>query len=311
MSVPAVELHELRRRYGDRLALDGLSLTVAPGEIVALLGPNGSGKSTLFKILATLLEPTEGSARIFGHDVRREADAVRRRVGVVFQQPSIDKLLSVEENLLHHGALYGLARATLRARVVAMLERFGLAERRGERVGKLSGGLARRVELAKALVVGAQVLLLDEPSTGLDPLARREFLAHLGELRDRDGITVLLTTHHLDEAERADRVAILDRGHLVTLGAPEELKAALGGDVLVMQAASAERLRERLRLRLGLEAAVVDGAVRLEAPRAHEIVPRLVDAFPDEIRSITYGKPTLEDVFVHLTGRRFAVAGAS
>ena len=311
MSVPAVELRDLRQRYGDRVALDGVSLTVAPGEIVALLGPNGSGKSTLFKILATLLEPTEGSARIFGHDVRRDADAVRRQMGVVFQQPSIDKLLSVEENLLHHGALYGLARATLRTRVAAMLERFGLTERRGERVGRLSGGLARRVELAKALVVGAEVLLLDEPSTGLDPLARREFLAHLGELRDRDGITVLLTTHHLDEAERADRVAILDRGRVVTLGAPEELKAALGGEVLVIQAASAERLRERLRLRLGLEAAVVDGAVRLEAPRAHEIVPRLVDAFHDEIRSITYGKPTLEDVFVHLTGRRFAAAGTS
>jgi len=311
VSVPAVELRDLRQRYGDRVALDGVSLTVAPGEIVALLGPNGSGKSTLFKILATLLEPTEGSARIFGHDVRRDADAVRRQMGVVFQQPSIDKLLSVEENLLHHGALYGLARATLRTRVAAMLERFGLAERRGERVGRLSGGLARRVELAKALVVGAEVLLLDEPSTGLDPLARREFLAHLGELRDRDGITVLLTTHHLDEAERADRVAILDRGRVVTLGAPEELKAALGGEVLVIQVASAERLRERLRLRLGLEAAVVDGAVRLEAPRAHEIVPRLVDAFPDEIRSITYGKPTLEDVFVHLTGRRFAAAGTS
>ncbi|HSV07929.1 MAG TPA: ABC transporter ATP-binding protein [Candidatus Binatus sp.] len=311
MSVPAVELRDLRQRYGDRVALDGVSLTVAPGEIVALLGPNGSGKSTLFKILATLLEPTEGSARIFGHDVRRDADAVRRQMGVVFQQPSIDKLLSVEENLLHHGALYGLARATLRTRVAAMLERFGLTERRGERVGRLSGGLARRVELAKALVVGAEVLLLDEPSTGLDPLARREFLAHLGELRDRDGITVLLTTHHLDEAERADRVAILDRGRVVTLGAPEELKAALGGEVLVIQVASAERLRERVRLRLGLEAAVVDGAVRLEAPRAHEIVPRLVDAFPDEIRSITYGKPTLEDVFVHLTGRRFAAAGTS
>jgi ABC-2 type transport system ATP-binding protein len=311
VSVPAVELRDLRQRYGDRVALDGVSLTVAPGEIVALLGPNGSGKSTLFKILATLLEPTEGSARIFGHDVRRDADAVRRQMGVVFQQPSIDKLLSVEENLLHHGALYGLARATLRTRVAAMLERFGLAERRGERVGRLSGGLARRVELAKALVVGAEVLLLDEPSTGLDPLARREFLAHLGELRDRDGITVLLTTHHLDEAERADRVAILDRGRVVTLGAPEELKAALGGEVLVIQVASAERLRERLRLRLGLEATVVDGAVRLEAPRAHEIVPRLVDAFPDEIRSITYGKPTLEDVFVHLTGRRFAAAGTS
>jgi ABC-2 type transport system ATP-binding protein len=311
VSVPAVELRDLRQRYGDRVALDGVSLTVAPGEIVALLGPNGSGKSTLFKILATLLEPTEGSARIFGHDVRRDADAVRRQMGVVFQQPSIDKLLSVEENLLHHGALYGLARATLRTRVAAMLERFGLTERRGERVGRLSGGLARRVELAKALVVGAEVLLLDEPSTGLDPLARREFLAHLGELRDRDGITVLLTTHHLDEAERADRVAILDRGRVVTLGAPEELKAALGGEVLVIQVASAERLRERLRLRLGLEATVVDGAVRLEAPRAHEIVPRLVDAFPDEIRSITYGKPTLEDVFVHLTGRRFAAAGTS
>ncbi len=310
MSVPAVELQELGQRYGPRVALDGLSLTVARGEVFGFLGPNGSGKSTLFKILATLLRPGGGTARVLGHDVTRDADAVRRRLGVVFQQPSIDKLLSVEENLLHHGALYGLARPMLRARVAAMLERFGLAERRGERVGQLSGGLARRVELAKALVVGAEVLLLDEPTTGLDPRARREFLAHLGELRDRDGITVLLTTHHLDEAERADRVAILDRGRLVTLGAPDELKAALGGDVLVVQAASAERLRERMRLRLGLEATVVDGVLRLEAPRAHEMVPRLVDAFPEEIRSITYGRPTLEDVFVHLTGRRFAAAEA-
>ncbi|TMA47805.1 MAG: ATP-binding cassette domain-containing protein [Deltaproteobacteria bacterium] len=271
MSVPAVELQELGQRYGPRVALHGLSLTVARGEVFGFLGPNGSGKSTLFKILATLLQPAGGTARVLGHDVTRDADAVRRRLGVVFQQPSIDKLLSVEENLLHHGALYGLARRTLRTRVAAMLERFGLAERRGE---------------------------------------RREFLAHLGELRDRDGITVLLTTHHLDEAERADRVAILDRGRLVTLGAPDELKAALGGDVLVVQAASAERLRERVRLRLGLEATVVDGVLRLEAPRAHEMVPRLVDAFPEEIRSITYGRPTLEDVFVHLTGRRFAAAEA-
>ena len=309
LSAPAVELTTLRHRYGDRVALDGVTLAVARGELFGLLGPNGSGKSTLFRILSTLLRPDGGSAHILGHDVVREPDAVRHQLGVVFQYPSLDHLLTVEENVLHHGRLYGLGGQALRGRVEAVLERFGLAERRRERVARLSGGLARRVELAKALVVGAQLLLLDEPSTGLDPLARREFLAHLHALREAEGVTVVLTTHHLEEAERCDRIALLDRGRLVALGSPDELKAEIGGDVLMVQAVAPEALHAALRTRFGLEATLVDGVLRLEVARGHELVPRLVEAFPEQIREITYGKPTLEDLFVHLTGRRFAPGG--
>jgi ABC-2 type transport system ATP-binding protein len=179
-------------------------------------------------------------------------------------------------------------------------------ERRGERVERLSGGLARRVELAKALLVDARVLLLDEPSTGLDPGARRDFLAYLRELRSTDGLTTVLSTHDLDEAERCDRVAILDRGRLLALGTPDELKAHVGGDVLVLHASAPEGLQARVRERFGLETQLVDGALRLERPRGHELVRDLAEAFPDELRAITVGKPTLEDVFVHLTGHRLA-----
>lgn len=306
-----MELDRLHHRYGDRVALDGVSVAVARGELFALLGPNGSGKSTLFRILSTLLRPTGGAARVLGHDVVREPDVVRRQLGVVFQHPSLDAMLTVEENVLHHGRLYGLAGRALKTRVEAMLVRFALADRRRERVGRLSGGLARRVELAKALVVGGSLLLLDEPSTGLDPLARREFLAHLQSLRDSEGVTVVLTTHHLEEAERCDRIALLDRGRLVALGSPDELKGQVGGDVLMVQAVSPETLQAALRARFGVEASLVDGMLRLEVAQGHTLVPRLVEAFPDQVRSITYGKPTLEDVFVHLTGRRFAAEDAS
>jgi ABC-2 type transport system ATP-binding protein len=305
-----VELDGLHHRYGVRVALDGVSVAVARGELFALLGPNGSGKSTLFRILSTLLRPDGGAARVFGHDVVREPHAVRRQLGVVFQQPSVDALLTVEENVLHHGRLYGLSGRALTTRVEEVLGRFALADRRRDRVGRLSGGLARRVELAKALVVGASLLLLDEPSTGLDPLARREFLAHLQSLRDADAVTVVLTTHHLEEAERCDRIALLDRGRIVALGSPDALKGQVGGDVLLVQAASPEVLQNGLRTRFGLEATLVDGMLRLEVAHGHALVPRLVEAFPEQVRGITYGKPTLEDVFVHLTGRRFAAEEA-
>src|SRR5439155_3388921 len=181
-------------RYGDRVALDGVSFRVEPGELFGLLGPNGGGKSTLFRILSTLIACREGRARVLGHDVITEPDAVRRAIGVVFQHPSVDGLLSVDENLLHHGRLYGLGGARLRAAIDAVVIRLGLAERRAERVARLSGGFQRRVEVAKALLIGARVLLLDEPSTGLDPNARRELLGHLAELRAVEGITIVLTT---------------------------------------------------------------------------------------------------------------------
>jgi ABC-2 type transport system ATP-binding protein len=279
---------------------------VERGELFGLLGPNGGGKSTLFKVLCTLLPVGGGAARVFGHDVAREPEAVRRVLGVVFQQPSVDGLLTVEENLVHHGHLYGLAGRNLRSAIGAVLERLGLAERRRDRVSRLSGGLMRRVELAKALLTSARVLLLDEPSTGLDPGARRDLLVYLRELRDAAGITVVLTTHDMEEAERCERIAILDHGRLVGLGPPDALKARVGGDVLVVHAAAPEALRDQVRARFGLDGRLVDGTLRLERARGHELVRDLIEAFPDAIRTVTYGKPTLDDVFVHLTGHRLA-----
>ncbi len=305
---PALEVEELRHRYGERIALDGVSLRVERGELFGLLGPNGGGKSTLFRILSTLLAAGGGAARVLGHDVAREPDRVRRRLGVVFQHASVDRTLTVQENLVHHGHLYGLSGASLRAAVEAVTGRLGLAERRRDRVGTLSGGLQRRTELAKALLVGAELLLLDEPTSGLDPAARREFLGFLAELRAADGITIVLTTHDMEEAERCDRVAILDRGRLVALGAPEALRAQVGGDVLVVAGPDPARLAERVRERFGLAGRLVDGTLRLERARGHELVRDLIEAFPEEVRTVSYGKPTLDDVFIHLTGHRLAEA---
>jgi ABC-2 type transport system ATP-binding protein len=304
----AVAVQDLRHRYGERPALAGVTFAVHTGEMFGLLGPNGSGKSTLLRILSTLLRPEGGTASVVGHDVVREPDVVRRALGVVFQNASVDRKLTVEENLACHGSLYGMSGRTLAERLDTTLERLGIAGRRGERVERLSGGLERRVELAKALLIGARVLLLDEPSTALDPGARRDFLGYLRELRDTAGLTVLLSTHDLEEAERCDRVAIFDAGRIVALGTPDELKAAVGGDVLVIRATAPESLRERVAARLGLEVRLVDDTLRVERPRGHELVRDLIEAFPGEVRSVTVGKPTLGDVFVRLTGHGLSEA---
>jgi ABC-2 type transport system ATP-binding protein len=302
---PAIAVRDLRHRYGAREALRGISLTVERGEIFGLLGPNGGGKTTLFRVLSTLLRPTAGAAYVFGHDVVRERDRVRERLGVVFQSPSLDSKLTVAETLRHHGHLYGLAGAPLRAAAQAMLDRLGLTGRERDRVEHLSGGLVRRLELAKALVHGPELLILDEPGTGLDPGARRDFLAYLTRIRDRDGVTVALTTHFMDEAERCDRVAILDQGTLVALGTPAELKLSIGGDVVVVDAHDPETLREGIRDRFGCDPVLIDGTLRVERQRGHEFVREIVEAFPGAVRSITCGQPTLEDVFVQRTGHRF------
>ena len=303
MNDAAVEVDDLRRSYGSREALAGLSFSVRRGELFALLGPNGGGKSTLFKILTTLLPPSAGTARVCGHDVRTAQREVRRHIGVVFQHPSVDGKLTIEENLRHQGHLYGLSGAGLKARIAELLDRFGLADRKDELVERLSGGLARRAELAKGLLPRPSVLLLDEPSTGLDPGARRDLLQYLRRLRDDDGMTVVLTTHYLEEAERCDRVGVIDRGRLVALDAPNALTASVGGDVVVVQPTDVDALRAKVLQKFGLEGVRVDGTLRLEHARGHELVRDLVDAFPDDVHSITFGKPTLEDVFVRLTGR--------
>jgi ABC-2 type transport system ATP-binding protein len=304
MPSEAIQVEHLCHAYGARVALDDVSFSVACGEIFGLLGPNGGGKTTLFKILSTLMPASGGSASVFGDALDAPA-AVRRHLGVVFQHPSLDDKLTVHENLTCHGHLYGLHGARLQQRTQTVLHRLGLVERAGERVEKLSGGLRRRTELAKALLHEPPVLLLDEPSTGLDPGARRDFIQYLRELRERDGVTIVLTTHYMEEAERCDRVAILHQGRLVSVGTPADLKDRVGGDIVVLQAPEPHRLRQQIQERFACEAAVVDGTVRVERPRGHEFVRDVVEAFPSAITFITYGKPTLEDVFIHLTGHRF------
>jgi ABC-2 type transport system ATP-binding protein len=301
----AIEISDLRHHYGDREALRGVTFRVDRGEIFALLGPNGGGKTTLFRILSTLMRPASGEARVLGHDLARDAAAVRPRLGVVFQNPGLDPKLTVGENLVHHGHLYGLGGAPLRERVKQLLGDLDLSDRANDRVETLSGGLARRTELARGLLHTPELLLLDEPSTGLDPGARRDFSHHLRELRDRAGVTVLLTTHYMEEAERADRVAVLHDGALVAIGTADELKRGVGGDVVVIEAEAPAELRDKMRAKFGLEAQIVDGTLRVERARGHELVRDVVEAFPGEVRSVTFGRPTLEDVFVHVTGRRF------
>ena len=298
----AVRIRDLRQRFGEREALAGISLDVRPGELVALLGPNGSGKTTLFRILSTALVPTSGSVAIFDADVVRRPAQARRELGVVFQAPSLDRKLTVTENLRHQGHLYGLHGRQLEGRIAGAMDRVGLADRAGERIEQLSGGLARRVELAKGMLHRPRLLLLDEPTTGLDPSARREFWAYLDAVRGEAGATAVVTTHLMDEAERGDRIALLDEGRLVALGAPAALKAEIGGDVLTLETSDPESLATGILERFGFSAQVVERAVRIERPRGHELVPELVDAFPDAILGITLGKPTLDDVFVRRTG---------
>jgi ABC-2 type transport system ATP-binding protein len=298
---PAVEVEDVRHVYGDREALGGVSFSVARGEMFALLGPNGGGKTTLFKILSTLMPPTSGVVRLWGRDLSRESLLVRRRLGVVFQHPSLDHKLTVLENLRHHGHLYGLAGSELQRRAHAMLAQVSLTDRASDLVETLSGGLQRRVELAKGLLHEPDILVLDEPNTGLDPAARRDFMNYLQYLCEQDGVTILLTTHFMEDAERCDRVGILHEGKLVALGAPDALKQSIGGDIVVIQSPDPLGLQKKLRERFGCEATVVDGTLRVERPRGHEFIRDAVEAFPGDITSAAFGRPTLEDVFIHLT----------
>ena len=294
-----------RGKAGARRALNGVSFDVRRGEIFALLGPNGGGKTTLFKILSTALSPTSGTAAIFGFDVQKQADEVRRRIGVVFQNPSLDKKLTVLENLRYHGQLYGLRGGELASRVSEMMERLAIADRARDLVETLSGGLARRVELAKGLLHRPELLILDEPSVGLDPGARHDLWLYLQRLREKEDVTILVTTHLIDEGDRSDRVLVLNQGSIVALDTPVRLKEQIGGDVISIATKDPDRLVGRIREKFGITPTSFNGTLRIEKQAGHAFISQVVDAFPDLIEAVNLSRPTLEDVFIARTGHRF------
>jgi ABC-2 type transport system ATP-binding protein len=301
-----ISVQNLVHRYENRTALNGVSFDVRAAELFGLLGPNGSGKTTLFRILSTLMIPTAGRAIVLGFDATVDPANLRRQIGVVFQAQSVDAKLTAYENLWHQGHLYGLRGSTLKKRVREILERVGLADRAKDRVETFSGGMQRRIELAKGLLHHPGVLLLDEPTTGLDPGARRDLWQYLQILRDEEHVSVLVTTHLMEEAERCDRLAIMNEGNLVALGTPGELKSEIGGDVILLDAArDAGLLAEQIRVRFHVDTTVLGNQVRLERESGHRFVTDVVEAFPGEIQAISVSKPALEDVFIHRTGHKF------
>ena len=303
---PVISVDNIIHRYGDRTALNGVSFDVRPAELFGLLGPNGSGKTTLFRILSTLMLPTAGHATILGCDAAQHPARLRRQIGVVFQAQSVDVKLTAYENLWHQGHLYGLRGAALKKRIKEILSRVGLADRAKELVETFSGGMQRRIELAKGLLHHPGVLLLDEPTTGLDPGARRDLWQYLAMLRDEEHVSVLVTTHLMEEAERCDCLAILNEGNLVALGTPAELKSEIGGDIVLLEAAhDAVLLAERIRARFHVDTTVLENQVRIEREGAHRFVTEVVEAFPGEIEALSVSKPALEDVFIRRTGHKF------
>jgi ABC-2 type transport system ATP-binding protein len=298
MAVPAVDIQGVTHRYGTHRALRNVTLQVAPGTLYGLLGPNGSGKTTLFRVLSTLMPPSEGRARVFGLDTARKPGAVRRRIGTVFQDEALDETLTVRENLRFQAALYGLHGADRRGRIDALLGRLGVADRADDAVGDLSGGLRRRVDLARGLLHQPDLLLLDEPTSGLDPAARRTFWTAMQRLRTAEGTTLLVATHLMDEAERCDRVGILSDGTLVADGAPDALKADLGDETLWLETDAPTLLRDRIEAQFGVPTRIVGATVQVAPSDPPAFLSALYEVLGDRIRSATLRTPTLEDVFM-------------
>ena len=324
MQSAAIKIEHLSFHYGERCALDDVSWDVTDGELFALLGPNGSGKTTLFRLLSTLIpmqhmkSSPSSSIQVFGTSVESDLSSVRHHMGVVFQSPSVDGKLTVFENLRLQASLYGLTGKSAGERIVEVSEQLGISERQHDIVDKLSGGLRRRLELAKSLLHRPQLLIMDEPTTGLDPAARIDLWNVLRQLQQDNGMTIFMTTHLLEEAERADRVAILNEGQLVALDQPDVLRQQLGGDVVSITCADPESLSKLLAAEFDVQPRLVDGQLRLEhgsevasVPASSNValVQRIMDQFGDQIQSITVGRPSLEDVFISKTGHQFFQSG--
>ncbi len=304
---PRLRVRGLTRRFGARVALEGLDFDVAPGEVFGLLGPNGAGKTTAFRLLSGLLPPDAGTIALDGRPTSPADRAYRARLGVVFQEPSLDLKLTGRENLRLGAALYGLPRAVAARRIDEALRVMDLGARADEATAKYSGGMRRRIEIARVLLHDPDLLLLDEPGRGVDPDALRRIWDELAARKASRGMSLVVTTHQPEEAERCDRIALLDGGRVTATGTPDELRARVAGDVVRVRGERPEELAETIRARLGLPSVVLDGDVVLEAPRGHELVPRVVELFaPGRLASVATSRPTLADVFAKLTGRGLA-----
>ncbi len=301
---PAVEVDAVSHRYGAHEALRGLSLSIEPGEVFALLGPNGSGKTTLFRLISTLARVQSGRVSVFGNSVATATAQVRRSLGIVFQSPSLDGKLTVLENIRCQAALYGLTGSAMSTRIDEVASQIGIADRLQSKVEDLSGGLKRRVELAKGILHRPRLLLMDEPSTGLDPASRLDVWHAIKELQQVSGVTVLFTTHLLEEADKADRIAILHQGSTVAVGRPRDLRQELGEQVLTISS-SAQNIVLAWLVEKGVQAQTVDEQIRVVGAQAVNLVAPLATEFGAQIQSITLGQPSLEDVFIARTGHRF------
>jgi ABC-2 type transport system ATP-binding protein len=298
-----IKVTRLVKRYGTVEAVRGIDLTVRRGEIFGFLGPNGAGKSTTISVLCTLLKPTSGTASIAGLDVNRDPDGIRSRIGLVFQDPSLDVQLTARENLLFHAMAYGVPRAERKARISQALVTVDLVDRADALVSTFSGGMKRRLEIARGILHHPEVLFLDEPTQGLDPQTRANVWDHLRHIRATTGLTVFMTTHYMEEAEWCDRIAIIDRGTIVALGSPDELKAQVGGDIVVVSTADNARAAEEIAGKLGATALVDGESLRIEVSDGSAFVPQLVMALSMPVKNVTVRRPSLDDVFLKLTGR--------
>ena len=302
MSETVIQAQGLVKRYGELEAVRGIDLEVQAGEIFGFLGPNGAGKSTTISILCTLLTPTAGTARVAGIDVMHDPAGVRQRIGLVFQDPSLDDQLTGRENLEFHAFIYSVPASVRRQRIDEMLELMQLTERAGSQVRTYSGGMKRRLEIARGMLHQPQILFLDEPTLGLDPQTRQSIWNHLNELRSRKGITIFMTTHYMDEAEYCDRIAIIDLGKIVALGTPDELKAMVGGDVVTITSSKPEAAALEIKELLGVTPSRDDGTLRMEVSDGKAFVPRLVRELMAPVDTVTLRRPSLDDVFLKLTG---------
>jgi ABC-2 type transport system ATP-binding protein len=307
----AVTVNGLVKRFGSLVAVDGVSFDVRPGEIFGFLGPNGAGKSTTISMLCTLLRPSEGSAHVAGFDVVRQRGEVRRNIGLVFQDPTLDEYLTADENLRFHAELYGVPRADTGPRIDQVLQMVDLTDRRKSLVRTFSGGMRRRLEIARGLLHSPRVLFLDEPTVGLDPQTRSSIWAYVKELRQREQITIFLTTHYMDEAEYADRIAIMDAGAIVALDTPDALKASVGKDRVRVRTADDEATIRALKDRFDLEAARSEGEVTFYVGDGEAFVPRLFAELGISITAVSVARPTLDDVFMAYTGRTIRDAEAT